>query len=147
MARTKREVLENTRMRLLAYLVDRAEACPERGTSFALMARALSISEGRARSACRALQDEGFIIVRPVFDEDGGQRANRYIVTLSGCKVLKTWSTNLLKRYGVVGGDLKECGNVENQDVLEQVERYEVKVAAKGGGGSAKGEDGGIEST
>ena len=41
------------------------------------------------RSACRALQGEGLIVVEARFDEDGGQRANRYVLTKAGYEVLQ----------------------------------------------------------
>ena len=42
-------------MRVLAYLAVRAEENSGQGTSFGLMTRSLALTEGRVRSACRAL--------------------------------------------------------------------------------------------
>lgn len=89
MARTDRKTLERTRMRVLAYLAVRAEENSGQGTSFGLMTRSLALTEGRVRSACRALQGEGLIVVEARFDEDGGQRANRYVLTKAGYEVLQ----------------------------------------------------------
>lgn len=77
-------------MRVLAYLADRAEENSGQGTSFGLMTNALSLSEGRVRNACRALQHDGLLLVEARFDEDGGQRANRYVLTKVGYEVLRS---------------------------------------------------------
>lgn len=50
MARTVRNTLEQARMRVLAYLADRAKENPGQGTSLGSVASELALAEG-----CRAL--------------------------------------------------------------------------------------------
>lgn len=94
MTRTDRKTLEKTRMRVLAFLANRATEKPGQGTSLGSMARALTLTESRVRHACKALQKEGLLVREACFGEDGGQRANRYIVTPLGHKALQRFRTN-----------------------------------------------------
>lgn len=78
MARSSRVTVEANKMRVLAYLVVRAEQEPGASTSHKAMVRDLGLSEGRVRTAYRALVDDGLLHVEYCYDEDGGQRANVY---------------------------------------------------------------------
>lgn len=89
MARTDRKTLKKVRMRVLAYLTDRAERAPGQGTPLGFMARELALTEGRVRSACRALTTEGLLVCEARFADDGGQKANVYLPTPAGCRALR----------------------------------------------------------
>lgn len=98
MARTDKKTLEKTRMRVLAYLAIHTEENSSQGTSFGSMARALAPTENRVRSACRTLRDDGLLMVEARFDEDGGQKANRYILTSFGRETLRKASALVAQR-------------------------------------------------
>lgn len=88
MARTDRKTLKKVRMRVLAYLADRAEKSPGQGTPLSSMASELTLTEGRVRSACRALTTEGLLVCEARFADDGGQKANVYLPTPAGRRAL-----------------------------------------------------------
>lgn len=115
MARTDRKTLEKIRMRVLAYLGARTEDRPGEGTSFGAMARSLALTESRIRNACRALEDEGLLISEARFDEDGGQRANRYIVTSCGWEALRSRGGSLYPRGTSVFSEAAESHEVQQR--------------------------------
>lgn len=88
MPRMSRKVVQEARMRVLAYLAARARREPRCGTSFRAMESDLGISASRVRLACRALEAEGLLVVEHRFNEDGGQLSNAYLPTKLGLEAL-----------------------------------------------------------
>lgn len=88
MARSSRIAVEGNKMRVLAYLVARAEQTPGAGTSYKAMARDLGLSEGRVRTAYRMLANDGLLHAEHRFDEDGAQKSNVYVPSPAAHAVL-----------------------------------------------------------
>lgn len=88
MARSSRATVEANKMRLLVYFAIQADRRPGAGTSLKAIQNDLGLSEGCLRSSCRALRNDGLLLVESRFDEDGGQKANVYLPTLKAREVL-----------------------------------------------------------
>lgn len=80
----------NVRWNVLGYIAQRVKGKPH-GTrvSYREMEQALGYSPSRVRRACRMLVQEGYVQRVPCFDEDGGQRANVYMMTRKGTKLIR----------------------------------------------------------
>lgn len=78
------------RRNVLGYIAQRVKGKPHGArVSYREMERALGYSPSRVRRACCALVQEGYVQRIPCFDEDGGQRANVYMVTRKGAKLMR----------------------------------------------------------
>ena len=80
----------NVRWNVLGYIAQCVKGKPHGArVSYREMERALGYSPSRVRRACRLLVQEGYVQRVPCFDEDGGQRANIYMVTRKGTKLIR----------------------------------------------------------
>lgn len=103
MPRTSREVAMNVRCNVLGYIVQRVKGKPHGArVSYREMERALGYSPSRVRRACRVLEQEGCVQRIPCFDEDGGQRANVYMVTRKGTKLIREGERASVQTAGAV---------------------------------------------
>ena len=80
----------NVRCNVLGYIAQRVKGKRQGArVSYREMEEALGYSPSRVRRACRLLRQDGYVECGACFDEDGGQRANIYMVTRKGLKLIK----------------------------------------------------------
>ena len=90
MARVKNVVIIERQMKMLSYLVDRAQSQGFRGAVLSLRTIGVDclLSESQVRLVLRKLRDGGYLSVEPREMPNGGTAENAYRVTSKGCRAL-----------------------------------------------------------